>query len=85
MCTETRGTSLSLTEVARQGAELWDAQIGYDFDASGIESLKGLRITLQGQNLTDEDDVEVNLDDPRLVVRHQSFGRNFILGLNYRF
>ena len=83
--TETRGTSLALTEVARQGAELWDAQIGYDFDASGIESLKGLRITLQGQNLTDEDDVEVNLDDPRLVVRHQSFGRNFILGLNYRF
>ena len=83
--TETRGTSLSLTEVARQGAELWDAQIGYDFDESGIESLKGLRITLQGQNLTDEDDVEVNLNDPRLVVRHQSFGRNFILGLNYRF
>ena len=82
---ETRGTSLALTEVSRQSSELWDAQIGYDFDESGIESLKGLRITLQGQNLTDEDDIEVNGDDPRLVVRHQSFGRNFILGLNYRF
>lgn len=82
---ETRGNSLSLTTIQRQGAELWDAQIGYDFDESGIESLKGLRITLQGQNLTDENDVEVNSVDPRLVVRHQSFGRNFILGLNYRF
>lgn len=82
---ETRGTSLALTTVQRQGIELWDAQIGYDFDESGIESLKGLRVTLQGQNLTDADDVEVNADDPRLVVRHQSFGRNFILGLNYRF
>ncbi|MCH2055713.1 MAG: TonB-dependent receptor [Thalassotalea sp.] len=82
---ETRGNSLSLTTIQRQGVELWDAQIGYDFDESGIESLKGLRITLQGQNLTDEDDVEVNSVDPRLIVRHQSFGRNFILGLNYRF
>ncbi|WP_448212765.1 TonB-dependent receptor [Colwellia sp. MEBiC06753] len=83
--TETRGGSLALTEIGRQGQELWDAQIGYDFDESGIESLKGLRITLQGQNLTDEDDVEVDLSDSRLVNRYQSFGRNFILGLNYRF
>ncbi|MFD2167915.1 TonB-dependent receptor [Thalassotalea euphylliae] len=83
--TETRGTSLALQEIGREGLELWDAQIGYDFDESGIESLKGLRITLQGQNLTDEDDIEIDLTDPRLVNRYQSFGRNFILGLNYRF
>ncbi len=82
---ETRGTSLALTTIQRQGVELWDAQIGYDFDESGIESLKGLRVSFQGQNLTNENDVEVNSDDPRLIVRHQSFGRNFILGLNYRF
>lgn len=83
--TETRGGSLSLTEIGREGLQLWDAQIGYDFDESGIESLKGLRITLQGQNLTDEDDIEIDLTDSRLVNRYQSFGRNFILGLNYRF
>ena len=52
--TEERGLSLSLTPVNRKGSELWDAQIGYDFSESGIESLKGLRVSLQGQNLTDD-------------------------------
>ena len=83
--TEERGLSLSLTPVNRKGSELWEAQIGYDFSESGIDALEGLRVTLQAQNLTDEKDVSTNGDDTRQVVTYQSFGRNFMLGLNYKF
>lgn len=82
--TETRGLSLSLVETFDQGGELWDAQIAYDFSESGIDVLDGLRITLQGQNLTDEDTLQTN-SDAREVTRYQSFGRNFLLGFNYTF
>lgn len=82
---ETRGASLSLVPTAKAGTELWDAQISYDFSESGIKSLDGLRITLQGQNLTDEKDIEIDQTDSRLVGRYQSYGRNFLVGLNYKF
>jgi len=82
---ETRGGSLSLVPTGKAGTELWDAQISYDFSESGIDALDGLRITLQGQNLTDENDVEIDQDDARLVGRYQSYGRNFLVGLNYKF
>uniref|UniRef100_A0A486XU57 Predicted maltose-specific TonB-dependent receptor n=1 Tax=Rheinheimera sp. BAL341 TaxID=1708203 RepID=A0A486XU57_9GAMM len=83
--TEERGLSLSLQPVIKQGSELWDAQIGYDFSESGIEALDGLRVTLQAQNLTDEKDVTTNGVDSRQIITHQSYGRNFMLGLNYKF
>jgi iron complex outermembrane receptor protein len=82
---ETRGGSLSLVPTGKAGTELWDAQISYDFSESGIDALDGLRITLQGQNLTDENDVEIDQVDSRLVGRYQSYGRNFLVGLNYKF
>ncbi|MBT0586473.1 TonB-dependent receptor [Alteromonas oceanisediminis] len=82
--TETRGLSLSLVETIDQGSELWDAQIAYDFSESNIEMLDGLRITLQGQNLTDEETVQTNADS-REVLKYQTFGRNFLLGFNYTF
>ena len=77
--------SLSLQPVNRKGTELWDAQIGYDFSESGIEALDGLRVTLQAQNLTDEKDISTSGDDTRQVITYQSFGRNYMLGLNYKF
>jgi iron complex outermembrane receptor protein len=82
---ETRGGSLSLVPTGKAGTELWDAQISYDFSESGIDSLDGLRVTLQGQNLTDEKDIEIDQADSRLVNRYQSYGRNFLVGLNYKF
>jgi len=82
--TETRGGSLSLVETEDLGSEVWDAQISYDFDESGIESLKGLRISFQGQNLTDEDTIQSE-NDSRQVTSYQSFGANYSLGLNYQF
>jgi iron complex outermembrane recepter protein len=82
---ETRGISLSLVGATDNGGELWDAQIGYDFSESGIESLEGLRVTLKGQNLTDEPTIQSNGADARQITQYQSYGRNFLLGLNYSF
>lgn len=83
--TEERGLSLALEDQTDQGGELWDAQIGYDFSSSGIASLHGLRVTLKAQNITDEETVRTDANDPRLINRHQSFGANYLLGLNYTF
>lgn len=83
--TEERGLSLALADATDQGGELWDAQIGYDFGESGIDALKGLRVTLQAQNLTDEDTIQTSSVDQRLVTKYQAFGSNYLLGFNYSF
>lgn len=82
---EVYGTSLALTPTIDQGAELWDAQIGYNFSESGIRGLEGLTITLQAQNLTDEDTITSNEGDARQVTKYQHFGANYLLGFNYKF
>jgi len=83
--TEVRGESLSLVQTFDQGATLIDAQISYDFGATGRSDwLGGLSIALQGQNLTDEDTVQTN-DDARQVTQYQSFGRNYLLSAIYKF
>lgn len=83
--TEDRGLSLALVETTDQGAELWDAQIGYDFGAGGFDSLDGLTVTLQAQNLTDEETINADENDPRQVSTYQHFGANYLLGVNYKF
>jgi iron complex outermembrane receptor protein len=80
---EDRGGSNSLTDVTRSGTELVDAQISYDFADSSSRWLSGLRISLQGQNLTDEDDVTT--DDQGRVTKVETYGRNFLLTFNYSF
>jgi iron complex outermembrane receptor protein len=83
--TETRGLSLSLAETRAAGSTLVDAQIGYDFSESDVEWLQGMRVTFQGQNLTDEDDVTFANGDPRQIVTSSTFGANYLLGFNYSF
>ncbi|TYK65856.1 TonB-dependent receptor [Colwellia echini] len=83
--TETRGSSLALQATDDAGAELWDAQISYDFAESGFDSLDGLIISLQGQNLTNENTVQAEATDMRQITSYQSFGANYSLGLNYTF
>ncbi len=82
--TETPQLSLALTPAVDQGAELIDAQIGFDFGLAGIDALDGLFISLQGQNLTDEDTLQTN-NDSREVTKYQTFGANYLLNVNYRF
>lgn len=83
--TETRGLSLALSDSTNQGGTFVDAQIGYDFSESGIEYLQGLRVTLQGQNLTDEIDLQTAGTDSRQVTQYQSYGANYLLAFNYTF
>ncbi len=83
--TETRGGSLALEATDDLGAEIWDAQISYDFDESGIESLQGLRVSFQAQNITDEKTIQAEANDGRQITSYQSFGANYSLGLNYSF
>jgi iron complex outermembrane recepter protein len=81
---EDRGGSNSISPVNRSGQTLVDAQIGYDFKDSGLGFLEGLRISLQGQNLTDERDVYTD-SNSGLITRHETFGRNFMLNATFSF
>ena len=62
-----------------------DAQISYDFSESSMESLHGLRVSFQAQNLTDEDTVQAEAVDSRQITKYQSFGANYMLSMNYEF
>lgn len=62
-----------------------DAQLGYDFAESGIKSLEGLTVVLQGLNLTDEPFMTYENGDERQIKDYQSYGRTFMLGASYAF
>ncbi len=81
--TETRGLSLALQNAVDQGGEVWDAQVSYDFSESSIDSLQGLRVSFQVQNLTDEPSIQANENDPRQITLYQSYGANYLLSFNY--
>lgn len=81
---EDRGGSNTISPVNRAGETLVDAQIGYDFKNSGIDFLRGLRVSIQGQNLTNQKDVYTD-SLSGLVTRVETFGRNFLLNLTYSF
>jgi iron complex outermembrane receptor protein len=59
-----------------------DAQIGYEFQSGPVE---GLSLLAQVNNLTDEPFYTFADGDERRVINHQSYGRTFMVGLNYRY
>lgn len=59
-----------------------DAQIGYEFQNG---PLKGLAITAQGKNLTDRPFTTFQNGDPRQVIDYQRYGREYYLGVAYKF
>ena len=77
------GTSFTREDITVVGAELWDAQIGYDFSESGIGWLDGFVLTLQGMNLSDEPYITRNGEG--FIVDYQEYGRTFLLGASYKF
>jgi iron complex outermembrane receptor protein len=79
-----RGGSNKIDDATRNGVTLVDAQISYDFDESGIESLKGLTMSLSGTNLTDEKEETIDEGTGVVSVRRQ-FGPSYNLNLNYSF
>jgi len=78
-----RGGSNKIETATRQGMTTVDAQISYDFEDSGIEYLEGLRVSLQGTNLTDE--IEQSTNDAGIVTRRLEYGASYMLNFNYSF
>ncbi|OYX35177.1 MAG: TonB-dependent receptor [Brevundimonas subvibrioides] len=74
------GNGRTLRSVAEESVV--DAQIGYEFQ-SGI--LEGASVLFQVNNLTDEPFVTFNNGDERQVIDYQTYGRTFLIGLNYRY
>jgi len=78
-----RGGSNKIETATRNGVRLVDAQISYDFSESNFEALKGLRVSLQGTNLTDVD--EETVDGSGIVTTRRQFGPSYMLNFNYAF
>ena len=79
---EVSGLSLVRDRVMAASELVFDAQIGYTFNNG---PLKGLGILLQGSNLTNEPLVTYYNDDKRQVRDYQNYGRNFMLGVTYKY
>ncbi|MEO6361091.1 MAG: TonB-dependent receptor [Sphingomicrobium sp.] len=79
---EVSGLSL-VRDYDRAKAELLvDAQIGYEFKSG---SLTGLSLIATGYNLTNEPFVTYRDNDTSHIRDYQDYGRNFMLGANYKF
>jgi iron complex outermembrane recepter protein len=63
-----------------QGDQITDAQIGYEF---GPGRLQGLSILFQVNNLTNEPYIAYAVSETR-QQDYQEYGRQFLLGVNYR-
>jgi iron complex outermembrane receptor protein len=78
-----RGGSNKIDTATRNGVTLVDAQISYDFEDSDMDYLQGLRVSLQGTNLTDVD--EETVDDNGIVTTRRQFGPAYMVNFNYSF
>lgn len=74
------GNGRTLRSVAAENVV--DAQIGYEFQ-SGV--LEGASVLFQVNNLTDEPFSTFNNGDERQVIDYQTYGRTFLIGVNYRY
>ncbi|MGB3724521.1 MAG: TonB-dependent receptor [Glaciecola sp.] len=79
-----RGGSNKISEATRDGTQVVDAQISYDFENSNIEQLQGLRISLQGTNLLDDAD-QISRDGNGIVTTRREFGPSYMVNFNYSF
>ncbi|MEM5552662.1 TonB-dependent receptor [Pseudoalteromonas neustonica] len=78
------GLGFATTQVDIKGETIFDAQIGYDFTEAGIESLDGLSVTFQVQNITEEPFVSLQGSSDLQVRDYQDYGRTFLLGFSYK-
>lgn len=79
---EVAGLSANPTFRQAKAEVVVDAQIGYEFQSG---PLKGLAILLEGKNLTDRPFITYENNDPRRVIDYQRYGRDFYLGVSYKF
>ncbi|MCG7542456.1 TonB-dependent receptor [Pseudoalteromonas sp. OF7H-1] len=79
------GLGFDTVQVDILGETIWDAQIGYDFADGGFDSLEGLTVNFQVQNITEEPFTALSGDNALQVRDYQDYGRTYILGLSYKF
>lgn len=79
---EVSGLSLKRDLISARSEFVVDAQIGYTFQDGALE---GLGILLQGSNLTNEPFITYYNNDLRQVRDYQNYGRNFMIGVTYKF
>lgn len=79
---EVAGLSAAPTYRQVKAEGILDAQIGYEFQNG---PLKGLAILAQGKNLTDRPFITYQNNDIRQVIDYQRYGRDYYLGITYKF
>ncbi|MGN6620098.1 MAG: TonB-dependent receptor [Sphingomonas sp.] len=79
---EVAGLSAAPTYRDAKSEGILDAQIGYEFQSG---SLKGLSVLLEGKNLTNRPFITYQNNDPRQVIDYQRYGRDYYVGLTYKF
>lgn len=79
---EVAGLSASPTYRTARAEGILDAQIGYEFQNG---PLQGFSILAQAKNLTDRPFVTYQNDDSRQVIDYQRYGRDYYIGLTYKF
>jgi iron complex outermembrane receptor protein len=79
---EVAGLSAAPTYRDVKAEGILDAQIGYEFQSGPLE---GLSILVQGKNLTDRPFITYQNGDKRQVIDYQRYGRDFYLGVTYKF
>lgn len=78
------GLGFDTVQVDIEGETIVDAQIGYDFGEAGFESLEGLSIFLQAQNITEEPFKSLSGDNSLQVRDFQDYGSTYLLGFSYK-
>lgn len=79
---EARAGSNTLAAANRLPLTLVDAQVSYDFSGSSIKRLQGLRISLQGQNLTKQNDATIDTASGQ-ITQYNRYGARYQLSLKY--
>jgi iron complex outermembrane recepter protein len=79
---EVAGLSAAPTYRTAKSEGILDAQIGYEFQEG---FLKGFSILAQAKNLTDRPFITYQNNDPRQVIDYQRYGRDYYIGLSYKF
>lgn len=79
---EVSGLSLARDKVMARAEMIVDAQVGYTFQGGTLE---GVSVLATASNLTNEPFITYLNADPRQVRDYQNYGRNYMLGISYKF
>lgn len=79
---ETFGITAARETISVKPEGILDAQIGYEFQSG---PLQGLAILAQAKNITDEHFISYLNGDRRQIDRDERYGRDYYVGITYKF